>query len=371
MLQQKIEADGEVRPGRKWVKPALLGGGLVLITGGGLAYADHQENGRFVQSTNDAFVQADQTVVAAKLGGYVRSVGVRENQEVGAGAVLLTIDPADYRTRVQTAEAQIETALAAARTSRATLAEARAGVDQAAAAIRAAEADLAFATREIARYRPLVASGAEPASALSNLTAQRDKASAQLSTQRAQWVAAQRRLATISAQGGQSAAEAGVARTQRQAALNDLANTQLRAPVAGRTANISARVGQLVQPGQRLMTIVPSGGVYIEANFKETQIGLMRPGQPVRITVDALPDVELTGRVESITPGTGANFSVIPPQNATGNFTKIVQRVPVRIQVDMGPAIRRLLVPGLSVEVEVDTRGAKGELERIRAEAKR
>ena len=114
------------------------------------------------------------------------------------------------------------------------------------------------------------------------------------------------------------------------------------------------------------MTIVPTQQLYIEANFKETQVGLMRAGQPVRVEVDALTGLELTGRVASFAPGTGAQFSVLPPQNATGNFTKIVQRIPVRIAIQAGPEVRRLLIPGMSVHVTVDTRGAKGELERVR-----
>jgi membrane fusion protein (multidrug efflux system) len=371
MAEVNIEGGAIAPSKRRRIQYVAALGGVVLLAGGGVAYSDYQENGRFIQSTDNAYVQADQTIVAAKLGGYLNAVRVGENQQIAAGALLLEIDPTDYQNRISQSEAQIQTALAQARTTRASLSEARASVDQAAAEIRTAQADLAFANREIARYTPLVSSGAEPASALSNFIAQRDKAAAQVAARQAQFVAAQRRLGTISAQSGQSEAEADVARTQRQAALNDLSNTRLRAPIAGRVTSLSARQGQLVQPGQRLMTIVPNNGVYIQANFKETQIGLMRPGQPVRVKVDALPDVELRGQVESITPGTGANFSVIPPQNATGNFTKIVQRVPVRIRVEMGPALRGLLVPGLSVEVEVDTRGSKGELDRIRAEANR
>ena len=131
------------------------------------------------------------------------------------------------------------------------------------------------------------------------------------------------------------------------------------------------RVGQFVQPGQRLMTIVPVQAIYIEANYKETQIGLMRPGQPATIEVDALPGVEFHGSVDSITPGTGATFSLIPPQNATGNFTKIVQRVPVRIRIDAGPEARRVLVPGLSLRVDVDTSAARGAIHQISAEEKR
>lgn len=148
-------------------------------------------------------------------------------------------------------------------------------------------------------------------------------------------------------------------------------STLLRAAISARVGDLAVRVGQFVQPGTRLMTLVPVDRLFIEANFKETQLGLMRVGQPVRIEVDALPGVELSGRVASFAPGTGAQFSVLPPQNATGNFTKIVQRVPVRIAIEAPPAVRRLLVPGMSVEVTVDTRSAKGELDRIRRTASR
>jgi len=135
----------------------------------------------------------------------------------------------------------------------------------------------------------------------------------------------------------------------------------VRAAVAGRIGDKGVRVGQFVQPGTRMMSVVPLAAIYIVANFKETQIGLMRRGQPVEIEIDALPGTTLRGHVESLSPGTGAQFSLLPPQNATGNFTKIVQRVPVRIAIDASPAQRRLLVPGLSVEVAVDTIAAKNE----------
>ncbi|OZA68123.1 MAG: multidrug ABC transporter permease, partial [Sphingomonadales bacterium 39-62-4] len=170
------------------------------------------------------------------------------------------------------------------------------------------------------------------------------------------------------AQAGQSAAQITAAQAQRKAASVDLDTTRITAPIGGKIGNSTVRVGQFVQPGQRLMTIVPTEAIYVEANFKETQIGLMRAGQPVTVHVDALPDVDFHGTVESITPGTGANFSLIPPQNATGNFTKIVQRVPVRIRINAGPESRKVLVPGLSLTVEVDTRAAKSSLDAIRKE---
>ncbi|WP_254305648.1 HlyD family secretion protein [Sphingopyxis sp. BSNA05] len=143
----------------------------------------------------------------------------------------------------------------------------------------------------------------------------------------------------------------------------------MEASRAGRIGDLSVRVGQFVQPGQRLMTLVPVSQIYVTANFKETQVGLVRPGQPVRLEVDALPDGKIAGTVDSISPGTGAEFSILPPENATGNFTKIVQRIPVRISIDAAPEVRRLLVPGMSVVATIDTRGAVGELEEISSAA--
>lgn len=346
--------------------------GLVLAIVAGIAfYVYYDRYLRYFESTNDATIQADQVAISAKLSGYVKSVAVSDNQLVVQGALLAEIDPLDYQTRLSAAEADADSALAAVNAARATRAEAEAGIAAAAAQLRAARANLAFAEREVARYRPLVASGAEPASALSQLEANRDRAAAEVASAQAALTQAGRRVESISAQGSQLAAQAQAARVQRQSAANDLDATRLAAPIAGRVASRSVRVGQFVQPGMRLMTLVPSQDIYVVANFKETQVGLMRPGQPARITVDALPGVDFTGQVVSVTPGTGANFSLIPPQNATGNFTKIVQRVPVRIRIDAGSEARKVLVPGLSLEVEVDTRAARDEIDAIRAEQER
>ncbi len=364
------EADKPRQNGARSAAMRVAGLGLlVLAVTGGIAYYFHYRGTlRFFQETNDATIQADQVAIAAKLSGYVRTVDVADNQLVLQGAPLIGIDPADYQTKVAAAEADIASAQAAEAASRASRAEAEAGIAQARAGLAAAHAGLSLASRETARYRPLVAAGAEPAERLSQLTANRDKAVADVAAARATLTQAERRVLSISADTARIATQADAARVQRQTAGNDLAATRLTAPIAGRVANRSVRVGQFVQPGMRLMTIVPDKDIYVVANFKETQVGLMRPGQPVRIRADALPEVEFAGSVASITPGTGANFSMIPPQNATGNFTKIVQRVPVRIRIDAGPAARKVLVPGLSLTVEVDTRSAKGELDAIRAE---
>lgn len=353
---------------RPWLKPvllALLAGGVIF---GGIEYIDYRNNGQYFQSTNDAYVRADGVAVSSKLAGYVKAVNVVDNQQVALGALLVEVDPTDYQSRIDQANAQIEVARATETATLANIGEAQAAIVQAEAGVAASRRDVTFFNNEIARYRPLVASGAEPQTALAQLIVNRDKALADVQAKTASVTAAQRRITTIRSQGGQSAAQIDAAEVQRRAANNDLNATRLMASVAGKIGNSTVRVGQFVQPGQRLMTVVPTGDLYVEANFKETQIGLMRPGQPVTVSVDALPDVEFHGMVESITPGTGANFSLIPPQNATGNFTKIVQRVPVRIRIKAGPESRKILVPGLSLEVKVDTRGAKGALDAIRKE---
>ncbi len=196
------------------------------------------------------------------------------------------------------------------------------------------------------RYQPLAASGAETREKLSTLQNQARQADAQVAAANAALVSATRRVGTLQAQVQQAQAQGEASRAQLAAAQVNLGATILRASIDGRVGDKTVRVGQYTQAGTRLMSIVPVQQLYVEANFKETQLGLMRVGQPVTLEVDALPGVEIHGRVESVSPGTGAQFSsCCRRQNATGNFTKIVQRVPVRIALDAGPETRKLLVP--------------------------
>jgi membrane fusion protein (multidrug efflux system) len=169
---------------------------------------------------------------------------------------------------------------------------------------------------------------------------------------------ASRQLESLKAQIGQGEAAVKAAEAKVRSAEADLAGIDIAAPAAGQVGDRTVRVGQYVQPGTRLMTIVPVQDLYLVANFKETQVGHMRPGQPVTIAVDALPDAKVSGTVDSLSPGTGTEFALLPPENATGNFTKIVQRVPVRIHLNPDPELRDALRPGLSVEAEVDTKSA-------------
>lgn len=344
---------------------------VVTLVGGIWWYVDYQNHGKFLEETNDATVQADMVTIAPRVSGYVAEVLVAENQDVRPGQPLVRIDPRDARAQAAQAEAQIAVAGAQADTARAQIAEQYAAIEQAQAQLAAARSKAAYDAAEVARYRPLAASGAETRQTLAQLEVTARQSADNVRAAQAAVAAQQRRVGSLDAQVAQGRAQGQAARAQLAAASVDVGATQLTAPIGGRVGDKTVTIGQYVQAGTRLMSIVPLDRLYITANFKETQLALMRPGQPVEIHVDALDDVAVKGRVESIAPGTGAQFSLLPPQNATGNFTKITQRVPVRISIEATPAARRLLVPGLSVTVTVDTKSAKDEIEQLREQAGR
>jgi membrane fusion protein (multidrug efflux system) len=352
------------------VRRGLITAALFVIIAAGIWYYRHETFGKYQQSTDNAYIAADSVVVSSKVAGYVDHVFVTENQSVKEGDALAQLDVRDYRAQSNQVAAQIAATLAGADTFRAQQREQDAAIAQARAQLEAATVQAALAREQVSRYSPLAASGAEPREKLEQLQTQAREAQAQVASARAGLLAAQRRQGTLGEQIQQAVSQANAARAQLEAARLNLSATTLRASITGRVGDLTVRPGQYVQPGQRLMSVVPTDRIYVTANFKETQLGLIRQGQPVTLEVDALPDLELVGRVDSIAPGTGAEFSVLPPQNATGNFTKIVQRIPVRIAITATPEIRRLLVPGMSVVATVDTRGAKGELTALSAQAR-
>jgi membrane fusion protein (multidrug efflux system) len=334
---------------------------LILLAAAFIFWLVHYETrSKYYEGTDDAYIQADAVTVSPKISGYVEQVYVIDNQDVKIGQPLIRIDPRDYKAATAQYVAQTDVAKANADNVRATIHEQQAMIKQARAQLTAAESDARFAAGEVARYMPLAASGAETREKLTTLRNQATQAANTAIAQRAALESSQRRIGSLQAQVRQAQASGESAQAQLAAANVNLGSTIVRASVNGRIGDKGVRVGQFVQSGARTMSVVPLGAIYILANFKETQIGTMRPGQPATIDVDALPGVHLRGHVESVSPGTGAQFSLLPPQNATGNFTKIVQRVPVRIAIDAGPEARRVLVPGLSVDVTVDTIGAKG-----------
>ena len=358
--------EGASRPKRRRLGLVLGIAGVVVLIAGAFWFARYQLYGKYQQSTQDAYLQADSVTVSARVSGYVSEVLVHENQDVKPGQPLLRIEAPDYPAQAAQGQAQINLAQANAANAEAMIGEQEAAIEQARAMLAAAQTKARYAASEVARYSPLAASGAEPAEKLATLRTQAAQAAQDVAAQKASTQGAERRIASLRAQIAQAKAQGQSARAQLDAAQRNVRDMVIRASIAGRVGDLSARIGQFVQPGLRLMSVVPVEQLYLEANFKETQLGLMRQGQPAEIEVDALPGVTLHGHVASLAPGTGAQFSLLPPQNATGNFTKIVQRVPVRIAIDADPSIKKLLLPGMSVEVSVDTRSAREEVERLK-----
>lgn len=352
-------------PARSRRPLVLWGVGGILVLTAGIWAVRWWTVGRFIQSTDDAYLKADSMTVAPKVSGYVAEVRVVDNQTVTAGQELVKLDAREYQAALEQANATIAAAKADIARSQAELQLQQAGIAEARAQVQGAESAEQHALEEVKRYEPLVASGAESTERLAALRNTAIQAQANLAAARAALEAAERRPATVQAQLEQTRAQLQAAEARARQVQLDMQDTVVRSPISGRVADRTVRVGQLAQPGMRLMTLVPVQDVYLEANFKETQIGLMRPGQPARIHVDALPGVELHGTVVSLSPGTGSQFALLPPQNATGNFTKIVQRVPVRIRLEVNDFVRPILVPGLSVTVRIDTRSGRDEQTRL------
>ncbi|MFX1675607.1 HlyD family secretion protein [Paraburkholderia sp. A2WS-5] len=346
----------------------LAGLGLVALVAS-VAWGGHWWLvGRFIESTDDAYLKADSVTIAPKVNGYVTDVYVADNQGVKAGDPLVKLDARQYQVALDQANATVDARNADIQHAEAQLAQQHANIAQTQAQQEVARVGLHHAQDEVARYAPLTAIGAETADRLAELKSQREQAQAKLAADTAAVEAARSQIAALTAQIAQARAQLEAARANAAQAQLDLDNTVVRSALAGRVGDRTVRVGQYVQPGTRMLTVVPVQQTYLTANFKETQIGRMRVGQPVEMHVDALPGHTLHGVVDSFSPGTGAQFALLPPENATGNFTKIVQRVPVRIRVETGPETRGVLLPGMSVTVDVDTRSAREDDRRIDAE---
>lgn len=323
---------------------------------GGVAYAVYYfTTGRYIVTTDNAYVEADIAVIAPKVAGYVREVPVTDNQSVGAGAPLLVIDDSDYRAAVARAAAAVTQQRQGIGTARATAAAGVSAIGEAQARLTAAQAEAVRARADVARFTTLRKQGWVSQATLDVRVADAASRDAAVAQARAGVAAARSNEQASLAGTGGAQAQLGGAQATLDAARLDLANTVVRAPVAGTVGNRSVRVGQYLRTGQQAMVVVPLGAVYVVANFKETQIGQLRPGLPVTLHVDAYKNAEVAGRILSVSPAAGSRFSMLPPENATGNFTKIVQRVPVRIALSPLPAGVRL-VPGMSVEASVDVR---------------
>ncbi|KZS49820.1 membrane fusion protein (multidrug efflux system) [Rhizobium sp. BK077] len=347
------------KTGRGIVKRAVLAAALLA----GVAFAGdfgyrYWTVGRFIESTDDAYVKADYTTVAPKVAGYIRQVLVSDNDQVKAGQVLARIDDRDFQAALSQARADVKAAEAAITNIDAQIALQQSVIEQARATIDASQASLDFAVSDAARSARLITNGAGTQSRAEQTLSAREQAAAAVERDRAALVAAQNKVPVLQTQREQSAAQRDRAAAAAQQAELNLSYTDIVAAVDGTVGARSIRVGQYVTSGTQLMAVVPLHAVYVVANFKETQLTYISPGQPVEIKVDSFPDISIKGHVDSVSPASGLEFSLLPPDNATGNFTKIVQRIPVKIVIDDEP-LSGLLRSGMSVEPEIDTKAAQ------------
>ena len=307
------------------------------------------------QSTDDAFVSADYTVLSPKVGGIVQQVLVEDNQHVTAGQLLVRIDDRDYQAALASARADVAGAEAQRLNTRATLERQQAVIDQASTLVDANQAEEKLARQELERYQQLAGQGAGSVQNAQQAQSRFDVSRARLAQNRAALAATRKQTDILQAQHGAAEAALLRARAGLQRAELDLAHTQLRAPVDGIVGRRAVRVGALVNPGASLMAVVPLNRSFVVANLQETQLTHVRRGQRASITVDAYPGATLRGTVHSIAPATGVTFAAIAPENATGNFTKVVQRIPVKIALEAGQDGDARLRVGMSAEVRIDT----------------
>jgi membrane fusion protein (multidrug efflux system) len=338
------------RPRRVPVRALAIGViGLVAIVGGGMWIASPPT----AVSTDDAYVKADSTIIAPKVQGLISAVLVRDNQRVVAGQPLIQIDPEDYQQALSSAEADVASASAALAQQSAQEELASANTRAAAASIRSADAEQVRAAADRKRYDTLVATGSVSRSQADTVRATALTADADADKSRASYVASQQQERSVLQTRGQLNAALAKAKAALSQARLNLSHTIIRAPVAGVVGDRQAQIGEYVQPGTQLMTVVPMNTIYVLANYKETQTARMLTGQHASVEIDALPGHSFDGEVESFAPGSGSEFSLLPFEPATGNFTRIVQRLPVRIRLYPGQSGSERLRPGLSADVTV------------------
>jgi len=332
---------------------------LALLTAAVFYGVHWWQTGRFVEETDDAYVGGDISVMSAKVSGYVAQIAVTDNQRVKKGDLLVKLDDRDYRAALAQAEGNV----AAQRAQLTDLAATRqlqlANIASAQATALAAEAETRRTRDDNHRYSVLSSSAAVSVQSREKASADYQQAAANEQKANADITAAQRQLAVLDARKQQAQAALDQAIAQRDMAQLNLSYTEIRAPFDGNVGNRRAQMGAYVSSGVQLLSLVPEHGLWIDANFKENQLTHMRAGQPADITADIMPGRVFHGYVGSLSPATGSQFSVLPAENATGNFTKIVQRVPVRILLVGDDANFGILRPGLSVTVDVNEQSGR------------
>jgi membrane fusion protein (multidrug efflux system) len=339
------------------------GAALVVLAGAAWYGWDYWTVGQYLVSTDDAYVRADSTTIAPKVAGYLLEVLVKDNERIRTGQVLARIDDRDFKVALDQAAADVAAA-------RATIASKQAQLDVQAAVINAAKATLdvdravvTFAGQENKRYTDLATTGYGSVQNAQQAQSRSASAEATLTRDKANLTSAEKQVDLLKAEIVQATAALSRAQAvQHQAELN-LGYTTITAPLDGVVGNRTLRVGQFVQAGTQLMSVVPAAGAYVVANYKETQLTDVHEGQAVAIAVDMFPGQVVHGHVDSIAPASGQEFALLPPDNATGNFTKVVQRIPVRIALDSGSNSSVELRPGMSVIPTIETRAPKSSVE--------
>jgi len=344
-------------PNRPPIRKIIIGAVLVLLLFfGGRALWNYMTHGRYLISTDDAYVGSKMSVISPRVSGHVVDVLVASNQAVKAGELLAKIDDGDYKLALSAAEQKIETQKATLDRIDKQIEQQTAMLGQLRAQISASEADAQRAANDFERAQKLADADFSSKAKFDLARADRDRTQAVLISSQASLKAAEAGIEVARAQrveADHTLAELGTAAAK---ARRDLGFTEIRSPLDGIVGNKSIEIGKLVQPGTSLLAIVPLQSVFVDANLKETQFGKVKVGMKAELHVDSYPDRVIEGKVTSVSPATGSQFSLLPPENATGNFTKIVQRVPVRISIPEEIAKEGILRPGLSVIVDIDTR---------------
>jgi membrane fusion protein, multidrug efflux system len=341
------------------IRIGVAAGSLALLcaAGGGGAY--YWTTGRFIQTTDDAYVKADSSAIAPKVSGYIARLLVNDNEAVKAGQTLTVIDDRDLRQALDEAKANVTAATASVANLDAQITAQGSVIQQADASVAAQQASVALARRDDSRRQKMAQVGYGTVEQADTASTNVQERSANLTRLVAAAADARQQTSVLKAQ--RELAQAQLAHAQAalgQAELN-LSYATITAPINGTVGARTVRVGQYVQAGTELMALVPLQKVYVVANYKETQLTHVARGQPARIKVDAFPGDDIIGRVDSIAPASGLEFALLPPDNATGNFTKIVQRIPVKIVFDGKDALSGRLRPGMSVNVSIDTKGGR------------
>jgi membrane fusion protein, multidrug efflux system len=360
ILLFKPSAGAKVKtvPGRRLHLGLVLQAAAVvaLLAAAGLYGSYYWSTGRFLVSTDDAYIQAHSVMISPKVSGYISEVPVDDNEPVKAGAVLARIDPRDYQTALDQARANVAVAQASINTLNQQVGQQKLVVEQDRQQVVSDQAALVFSQQDFQRYTHLATTGYGTVQRAQQAQADITEKQAALQHGTTAVAAAEKQVGVFEGQLAQATATLAQQRAMEHQAELNLSYTTITAPVDGTVGVRTLRAGEYVQAGTQLMAVAPLQAVYIVANYKETQLTDVHPGQAVTIDIDTFPGAVVHGHVDSLAPASGQEFALLPPDNATGNFTKVVQRIPVKIEIDKNEPLFGRLRPGMSVEPTIDTR---------------